>query len=120
MASKDLYPSSVVYQLSFEPERLAALVQDTSFNHSCDANSYVDRNCFVRTARAIPAGHEITLDYSLVPGGARTDGDECRCGAVVCRKHVGALASKAHVTAFFSSYPAIGADEMCEQSSCER
>lgn len=92
-AAADLAQSTALTQLSFDvslPEAVAA----TQYNHACGdaANAYVDRNRAVRTSKAITAGTEITIDYSLYqtagPAPALS-GFACACKAGACRGTIG-------------------------------
>jgi hypothetical protein len=62
---------------------------DRHLNHSCDPNTYIvyeADSCFIVARRDIPAGQEITCDYSLnVTGG---DSWPCNCGADRCRGQI--------------------------------
>ena len=59
---------------------------DRHVNHSCDPSAYVSYEedaCYLVARRAIPAGAEITCDYSInVTGGSAWP---CHCGAARCR-----------------------------------
>lgn len=100
VATVDMPTTSAIAQLAFEPIDILQVVlahtTPSCFNHSCDANAYVDRNRAVRLLRPVAAGEEITLDYSLlVPsatGPAALEG-ECHCGSANCRKTIGNAAS---------------------------
>jgi hypothetical protein len=59
---------------------------DRYFNHSCDPNAYKRfRGAAIEilARREIPAGSEITHDYSINTDGGSTWA--CRCGAMRCR-----------------------------------
>ncbi len=65
-----------------------------SFNHSCDPNVYVRGNRELVALRAIPAGEEITFDYSttmkydaekILASGHELWTCACLCGAAACR-----------------------------------
>lgn len=63
-------------------------------NHSCDPNAYIIGARTVRAARDIPAGTEITMDYSLT----EADPDYllpnvCTCKSHDCRKLIGSIFS---------------------------
>lgn len=59
---------------------------DRHVNHSCDPNAYLmyqEDRCYLVARRAIPAGREITCDYSVnLTGGSAWP---CHCGARRCR-----------------------------------
>ena len=72
LAATALPLSTAVAQLKFEGTPLAALLAAApaagGVNHAAGAaaSAYVDRNRAVRTLRALAAGEEITVDYSLL------------------------------------------------------
>jgi len=53
-------------------------------NHSCEANTHVERRCDVAT-RDIAVGEEITSDYLDI----ETEDFVCNCGSVNCRGRKG-------------------------------
>ena len=58
---------------------------DRHFNHSCDPNAYEAYESgkpIIRARRAIRAGEEITVDYSINLAGG--DSWPCHCGAARC------------------------------------
>jgi hypothetical protein len=64
-------------------------VPERHINHSCDPNSYVKTSNgkrLVLALRDIPAGEEITYDYSINSGGDTVW--ECHCGAARCRRQI--------------------------------
>lgn len=80
------YSFQIGWNLHVEPEGRARYV-----NHSCDPNSWVDTSLtppVIRARRAIRAGEEITVDYSLfeneLPGGPML----CSCGNASCRREI--------------------------------
>ena len=96
VANADLPLSCAVAQLAFEPYSVLDVVTKGKviFNHSCDANAYVDRNRAVRTLREVKAGEEITVDYSMLAAGpdAREGAifeGKCACASKECRETVG-------------------------------
>jgi hypothetical protein len=98
-AAADLALSTNLAQLAFEPFSILEGVTagiGGPYNHSCSPNAYVDRNRAVRTSRAVKAGEEITLDYSLLSVAGAAGGEaatpfegKCACGAAACRGTVG-------------------------------
>ena len=57
-------------------------------NHSCDPSTAIVGKRTIIAIKNIPAGGEITMDYSLTeaePGW----GIQCTCGAKTCRKEIG-------------------------------
>jgi SET domain-containing protein len=60
-------------------------------NHSCTPNCDYridNRRVFIHAARDIPAGEELTIDYSFSPEGERVP---CRCGSPDCRGQINAF-----------------------------
>ena len=58
-------------------------------NHSCDPNTFVKTSQgkrLVLALRDIPAGQEITYDYSINSGGDTVWA--CQCGAARCRRQI--------------------------------
>ena len=55
-------------------------------NHCCDPNLGFDGPFVLRARHAIPAGHELTVDYAACSGPGLTL--DCRCGAAACRGRV--------------------------------
>jgi homospermidine synthase len=64
-AAHSLIEAEAVAQLPVEGS-VADVVNGSKFNHSFDANAYVDRNRTVRTAAPVAAGSELTLNYALL------------------------------------------------------
>jgi SET domain len=66
------------------------------FNHSCEANAGIRRECELFALVDIPRGTEITFDYSMtvVPSHYSWFWKmSCNCGAPTCRKRIGDLSS---------------------------
>lgn len=68
------------------------------FNHSCDPNTVMQKwmidgetRLGIFATRDINKGEHLTYDYQLVQFGPDQD---CHCGAVCCKKKLGAKASK--------------------------
>jgi hypothetical protein len=109
-AAADLPIAAAVAQLPYEPTPILDVIGGSKFNHSCAPNAYVDRNRAVRTSRAVPAGEEITLDYSLAaarPAEGAPPAFACACKAAGCRGSAGPASAlpKAYVAAAVKATP---------------
>jgi len=107
-AAAALPASTAVAQLAFEGGSPLAVLLATAAaaggaNHAADANAYVDRNRAVRTMRALAAGEEITVNYSLLANDPVADA----AFAAPFAGPVGSL-DKALIAGVIKAYPVIG------------
>lgn len=62
------------------------------FNHSCDPNTAIVGTKKVVARKNIPAGEELTFDYSLNDGDTNWTLDlKCNCGSKTCRKEINSI-----------------------------
>ncbi len=74
-------------------------------NHSCEPSCGIKGKKGLYTLKALKAGDEIAIDYSIVEGNPHWKMD-CTCGAKKCRKVIKSIAFLS-VTTFKKYYPLI-------------
>lgn len=70
------------------PARLEAGSGVGGFNHSCDANLWMDDEVTVSARRDIAAGEELTIDEALISDDPDFAMGPCHCGTAVCRRTI--------------------------------